>query len=753
MPLSDWRHGNQNCDAAWGSVYNIEYLLSNIMGGEGYDWFYESNEARIAQQRRPIIDSYYGESWVFRFKDFPSWWSHQHFNRIDGHKNEIPTDWIPRSKPIRFTEYGCAAVDNATNEPNKFVDQFSSESSLPLGSNGSRDDYIQLQYYSAISQHWSDPKNNLMSDLYAGSMIDLAHSHAWAWDARPYPDFPRSSELWADGLNYFAGHWLNGRSSSVPLGRVVQEICQSSDVMNIDHSLLYGLTQGYIVSQTATARSQIQPLSMTSFFDFFDQQGIATFKSRVISSFASFSEDIVVLAKDNSDSLEFSRTARSESGTIQRLIYYSADGDFSTAIAESTRSGDKSIGASEVEVQISLPMDRGKSIVETWVAEVEIGREGLQCQLPLSSVDIQIGCTIEISKKYFRVNRLEWSETKSIYAVQIEPTCYQSQQDVHEATKWKPHSVAGDLLAMWLDIPIIREADSPSAPYVAISGDPWKESAIVWSSNQDSNYALNTVVNQRSTVGFTLNELLPARSGLIDQGPALTVKLLGAGLSSVSEFLMLNGTNLLAIGNGDPDAWEIFQFQEASIVDEMAFDLRLRLRGQLGTDRSLSTAWPAGSRVVLLDSSIEQIDHPATARNLERHYRVSNRSSGDDVNGDLHYSRAFKGNGLRPLSVVHLRSETDALGNIEFCWKRRSRVDSDTWSSFEVPLAEEAEAYGVTIRSLSGLILKFYEVNEPRFAYLHHMQLEDGCPESFAVEVAQISTGYGFGGSNSLRVF
>jgi hypothetical protein len=40
-------------------------------------------------------------------------------------------------------ELGCAAIDKGTNQPNKFLDPKSSESSLPKYSNGGRDDLIQ----------------------------------------------------------------------------------------------------------------------------------------------------------------------------------------------------------------------------------------------------------------------------------------------------------------------------------------------------------------------------------------------------------------------------------------------------------------------------------------------------------------------------------------------------------------------------------------------------------------------------------
>ena len=87
--------------------------------------FYHSPEARDAQIRTPITDGE-GEPWVWRYKDIAGWWSHQHHDRVDGVRETTPTGWIPQSKPIWFTELGCAAIDKGTNQPNKFLDPKSS---------------------------------------------------------------------------------------------------------------------------------------------------------------------------------------------------------------------------------------------------------------------------------------------------------------------------------------------------------------------------------------------------------------------------------------------------------------------------------------------------------------------------------------------------------------------------------------------------------------------------------------------------
>ncbi len=68
-------------------------------------------------------------------------------------------------------------------------------------------------------------------------------------------------------------------------------------------------------------------------------------------------------------------------------------------------------------------------------------------------------------------------------------------------------------------------------------------------------------------------------------GSGATVKLVSGALSAVTEQALLNGANVLAIGDGSTDRWEIIQFRDAVLVGPQTYDLRLRLRGQAGTDR------------------------------------------------------------------------------------------------------------------------------------------------------------------------
>ena len=259
MPLADWRDGLDHLDAAgWDAITDLDYLRGNIEGGEGYDWFYATSADREAQVRTPITDGAYGRPWVFRYKDLRRWWSNPHRNRPAGVESGSATAWVLESKPIRFTEIGCPAVDRGPNQPNVFYDPKSAESFLPYFSRGWRDDAAQRRFLEAVLGYWGEPANNPSSSVYSGRMITTAETAAWTWDARPYPAFPARSDVWTDADNWRLGHWLNGRLGSVSLGALVRELCRRAGLpeSQIDASALADVVHGYLISAMAASTRQ-----------------------------------------------------------------------------------------------------------------------------------------------------------------------------------------------------------------------------------------------------------------------------------------------------------------------------------------------------------------------------------------------------------------------------------------------------------------------------------------------------------------
>lgn len=273
MPLADWRDGDAHDGSPDGATGpdDARALRKAIDGGEGFDWFYASAANRRDRVRTAITDGAYGKPWVFRPKDLLGWWSNAHVNRVGGVEAGSPTAWTPRGKPIWLTELGCPAADKGANQPNVFPDLKSSENAEPHFSNGGRSDLAPIRFLTAHMDHW-DPASptfhalkNPVSPVYGGRMVDATKIHVWAWDARPFPAFPRLADVWADGTNWHRGHWLNGRLEGVELGALINAILADHGHDPADVEAADGTAYAYVIHEPCSARQALEPL--TGLFD------------------------------------------------------------------------------------------------------------------------------------------------------------------------------------------------------------------------------------------------------------------------------------------------------------------------------------------------------------------------------------------------------------------------------------------------------------------------------------------------------
>ncbi len=751
MPLSDWREGDDHADlrAGWENIHEIAYLEANIEGGEGFDWYYHSPEAEAAQIRTPITDEEHEEPWVWRYKDLRGWWSNRHHERVAGKRKKNPTAWVPQSKPIWFTELGCAAIDRGTNQPNKFLDPKSSESKLPKYSNGTRDDLIQIAYLRAMLGYWQRSSNNPRSDVYGGRMIDLNNAYVWAWDARPFPSFPNNTELWSDGINYGRGHWLNGRVGTRTLASVVEEVCRRSGLRDVDTSRLYGAVRGYVVDQIEEARAGLQPLMLRYAFDAVERDGALRFRMRDGRGAIRIPEESFAATGETDGLIDHSRAAEAEMSGRVRLRFVQSGADHEVVAEEAVLADDATHAVSTSEIPLSMTRAEGRVVVERWLAEARVSRDTARFALPPSLLEIGAGDVVQLANEggggasLYRVDRVEQAEMQVLDAVRIEPAVYTPSDMAENLPPVKPFVAPVPVQPLFMDLPLLTGDEVPHAPYLAVTARPWPGTVALYASASDENYALDEIVASRSVVGVTQSPLGWAPAGRWDEGPALQVRLMSGALESRNGSAVLNGANLAAIGDGSSGRWELFQFRGADLIATNTYLLSGRLRGQAGSDGVMPETWPKGSWFVLLDDKPKQISLRANQRRIARHYRIGPARRGYDDPSYVHKVEAFDGNGLRPYAPCHLKSWSVSDGR-RISWIRRSRIDGDGWDLREIPLGEEREEYLVRVIG-DGRVLREASIAETRWTYPEAQLEADRDSGPLRIEVAQVSARYGPG--------
>jgi len=745
-PLSDWRDGSEHLDADLSpSIYRLDYLTAQVEGGEGFDWYYASSTDRDAQARTDITDGAYGEPHVYRYKDLRNWWGLAHHDRPGGVRSASATAWQPESKPIRFTEIGCPAIDKGANQPNVFYDPKSSESFFPYYSTGDRDDLIQRRYIEAMLIYW-DPNagNNPVSSQYAGRMLDMSGAHVWTWDARPYPDFPARTDIWTDGGNWRLGHWLTGRVGRVTLADVVIDVTARAGLTAIDVSALEGLVAGYALPGPMPGRDALAPLAQAYRFDMIDKPDAAHFLSRAAAlDFGPIDLDAALLP----DSGDLFRLQRPQPGDHPRdaVVRYIDESKEMQPGAASALNRDLTHEQS-VTLNAPLLMDarQAADIAQTALSEALAEGWSLRLRLPPSAPALETGDLASCLGRDWRVASITEGSAREIAlsgAVEA-ATRGVAGPDPGVLQPWVRKPTPPALVFIDGAFPIAGRQDDQ--PLVAARAKPWPGRLSVWAGPDADSLDSRLVLREPAVMGETLWDLYPGAIGRWDDGNRIQVRVYSGALASADRLAVLNGANRFAVQTPGGE-WEAFQAREAIFVSDGVYELRGLLRGQFGSDAAMSGVTPAGSRIVVLDDRLAPLDTEGLARGADIALSAAAEGLTPVSDSATHLTALWLGRGLRPFSPVHLRVKRESEG-VQISWRRRSRIDGEDWAAVDIPLGEADEAYEVDVLD-SGSVEATLIANSPSvlLTAAEETAIFGGPVQSIHVLVYQISQAYGRG--------
>ena len=650
-------------------------------------------------------------------------------------------------------EMGCPAVDKGANQPHRKLSS-AAELTLPDGSTGARDDLMQMQYLRAITTHFADEAHNPTAAVDGGRMVNLDRMHVWGWDARPYPFWPGNQALWSDGERYARGPWFNGRASNRSLASVVAEICDRSGVTRYDTSALFGVVRGYMVSDIGTGRAALQPLMLAYGFDAIERDGVLVFRNRSGAADHHLTDAMLALDPETDQALSLTRAAGAEVAGRVQMAFLHADGDYDAIAAETVLPDDVTLGITRNEAPLVLTRNEGQATVARWLQEARIGRDTARFALPPSQLDVGAGDVVALDTERhagsYRIDRIEEAGVRLVDATRVEPSAYAAPAVLDDNVALQPYVGPIPAEMLFLDLPLLTGDEQPHAPYVAAAGRPWPGSIALYGAPQDSDYALQEILNEAAVVGVTQSALARGPVGIWDRQAAVEVTLVDGSLSSATPEALLAGANLMAIGDGSADGWEVFQFRHAEPLFTRGFGLSGLLRGQAGSRGLMPDVWPVGSRVVLLNGVPEQITIPTASRGITRHFRYGPAKQPITDPSYRYISHAFAGNGLRPYPVAHLRAQKTGAG-LDLSWIRCSRIDGDIWADGEIPLGEDIEAY--TVRVIQGAaVRREVVVNSQGWSYTNAQIAADVGGASYDIAVAQLSDRYGAGPFTTVTV-
>lgn len=724
MPLADWRDDDLEEASPDGFVGadDAGAFARMLTAGEGYDWFYASEADRHARVRTPITDGAYGKPWVFRFKDLESWWGNRHYNRIGGVEQASPTAWIPEMKPFWFTELGCGAVDKGANQPNVFIDAKSVESGRPNFSAGQRSDSQQRRFLEAHLDHWQ-------SDHAPAGMVDPDGIYVWTWDARPFPAFPQNSALWADGLNWRTGHWLNGRLGTATLADTIAAILRDHGFDDFDVSEVAGDLGGYVKGDLTSARDLIEPLIALFQIDVIEDGGRLKFRTRPTASLPA--REISVLA-DLADQPLWSETRGHDSDFASEALvtFYDPAADYAEASVRSRKVEAATERQLARDLPAAMPEETALAAAEGWLRDNRLARRTLQLALGPGEIAVEPGDVLrfpEGPEGRFLVQAIDegferrltlraFAGKVSAPVVAVEP---ERVPDEGGAQGFAP-------VVTFLDLPRLEGTSHSGDASVAAFGRPWRRLAVS-SSPETEAYRLRLTLDRPATIGRLAEALGPGPVGRFDPGNAVLVDLIGGAFASASRLAVLSGTNRLAV-RAAHGGWEVVGFAEAEEVATGCFRLAGLLRGLGGTEDATAAGAVVGAEVVLLDEAVRSLGLVNAERGAAQNWILEPMGLVTELSGPF----VFDG-GLRaetPLSPVHARVVRLVSGDLHISWIRRSRIEAYAWAEGEVPLDEAEERYRLEILDGSAVV-RTVEIGEAEFAYAAADELADfGMPQT-----------------------
>lgn len=396
-------------------------------------------------------------------------------------------------------------------------------------------------------------------------------------------------------------------------------------------------------------------------------------------------------------------------GTVPQTItvaHYDPARDYQTGLQRARRPG-AGRRSDRIELPAAIEAGVAKAIAVRALARAEAGRERRGVALDWRALRIVPGDVVSLegdgagdggasSAGRWRVTR--WSREAMVVMLELirldddGPSTAPSLPASAGRVLADADSVHGPTILHLFELPALddRIFESPRLLVAAAgTGEGWRRAALLLSTDGGIRWASAGSSAAPATLGVLASAVAAAPATLRDLSTVIDIDLAHSGmaLASADDAALDSGANLALLGN------ELIQFGLATQMGATRWRLSRLLRGRRGTEAAIA-GHAIGDRFVLIDlDDLAAIDLPLTATGST----VRMLASGvGDVAGPVAVAIIPSGVSVRPPSPVHLRARVDGDG-LAISWVRRSRAGWRWIDGADAPLAEEVEAYAITI--------------------------------------------------------
>ena len=562
---------------------SLEEIMNGWQSGEGYDYYYRDRTEKVLYDNQ-----------LYAWKDIQFWWQNFHPNESGGN-----TAWRPKMKKIWFTEYGFPSLHANTNMPNVFYNPESSESGLPVYSNGGINFDIQRIAIEATIEKWKDPE-----------MVE--RMCLWCYDARPYPQFPIAKSVWADGNLWSYGHWVNGKLNRCLLSRILENLLSRVSDLSVDASQLPQSVDGFVITGDITVLDIMRLLSQIYFFDVSENQNGILFTQRGKRKKIKIPYGSLVSEKGVTQ-LAMTRLPKRE---IPQAISLSFISPLDNYEVRTVRIGDSHspLTTLNLDLPIAMSADYANSAAQAILYSSQYQNGMYEFVLPISFAFLRAGDILELETqrdfsqqtvRTVKIVSIEYGRVLSIRSILEDETLYYFRQSASllPTSEFMRNNKVSQTQLVYAVISPLKSETQKSIVLACCGVEDYWNGCVIF---EGSRFKKLITMSEKSCFGRLLNGIknkvkigVPFENDSVtDTESELNIYLISGELESSED--LEYGDNLALLGS------ELLQFKTAELIGKNIYRLTDLSRGLFGTENFVSSH-KTDEDFILLDDSIGRV--------------------------------------------------------------------------------------------------------------------------------------------------